>query len=173
MLRSDCFYRRLRCRSPGGWQFVELRSLHVSFVRIACSARAQSAPAKPQIGFLVDSFKIERWQTDYNSFEKRAKELGAEVVVEDAGGNDDTQFRQAKKLIEAHVKALVLVPHNTDKAVRIVELAKSKGVPVISYDRLIRNSDIDFYVGADTVAIGFLQATALTAPSVKRELHSP
>lgn len=134
---------------------------------IAFSAHAQSAPAKPQIGFLMDSFKIERWQTDYNSFEKRAKELGADVVVEDAGGSDDTQFKQARKLIDSHVKALVLVPHNSEKAVRIVELAKSKGVPVISYDRLIRNSDIDFFVGADVVAIGSLQASALTAIAPK------
>jgi len=137
------------------------------FCVIVSSAPAQSAPPKPQIGFLVDSFKIERWQTDYNSFEKRAKELGADVVLEDAGGNDDTQFKQAKKLIDAHIMALVLVPHNSEKAVRIVELAKSKGVPVISYDRLIRNSDIDFFVGADVVAIGSLQANALTALAPK------
>ena len=134
---------------------------------IVSSANGQSAPAKPQIGFLMDSFKIERWQTDYNFFEKRARELGADVVVEDADGNDDTQFKQARKLINSHVKALVLVPHNTDKAARIVELAKSKGVAVISYDRLIRNSDIDFYVGADTVAIGFLQANSLAAVAPK------
>jgi D-xylose transport system substrate-binding protein len=134
---------------------------------IAFSAHAQSTAAKPQIGFLLDSLKIERWQTDYNSFEKRAKELGADVVLEDAQGNDDTQFKQAKKLIESHVKALVIVPHSSDKAVRIVELAKSKGVPVISYDRLIRNSDIDFFVGADVVAIGALQANSLTAIAPK------
>ena len=134
---------------------------------IACSAHAQSTPAKAQIGFLLDSLKIERWQTDYNSFEKRAKELGADVVLEDAEGNDDTQFKQAKKLIDSHVKALVIVPHSSEKAVRIVELAKSKGVPVISYDRLIRNSDIDFFVGADVVAIGSLQASSLTAVAPK------
>jgi D-xylose transport system substrate-binding protein len=134
---------------------------------IAFSAHAQSTPPRPQIGFLLDSLKIERWQTDYNSFEKRAKELGADVVLEDADGNDDTQFKQAKKLIDGHVKALVVVPHNSDKAVRIVELAKSKGVPVISYDRLIRNTDIDFFVGADVVAIGSLQASSLTAVAPK------
>jgi D-xylose transport system substrate-binding protein len=60
------------------------------------------------------------------------------------------------------VKALVLVPHNTDEAVRIVAWAKSKNVPVLSYERLIRNSDIDCFVGSDTEAIGELQAAALT-----------
>ncbi|MBS1840497.1 MAG: substrate-binding domain-containing protein [Acidobacteria bacterium] len=142
--------------------FLLLASCAISF-----SAHGQSSPAKPRIGFLVDSLKVERWQTDYNSFEKRAKELGSDVVLEDADGNDDTQFKQARKLIESHVKALVLVPHNSEKAVRIVELAKSKGVPVISYDRLIRNSDIDFFIGADVVAIGALQASSLTSIAPK------
>jgi D-xylose transport system substrate-binding protein len=151
--------------SPRASLFRFALFLSVSSV-IPCSAHAQSS-SRPQIGFLVDSLKVERWQTDYNSFEKRAKELGADVVLEDAGGNDDTQFKQARKLIESHVKALVLVPHNSEKAIRIVELAKSKGVPVISYDRLIRNSDIDFFVGADVVAIGSLQAASLTAVAPK------
>src|SRR5579859_227106 len=130
-------------------------------------AQISSASEKPKIGFLVDSLKVERWQTDFASFQKRAQELGAEVVLEDADGSDDQMFKQARKLIEQHVKALVLIPHDTDKAVRIVELAKSKGVPVLSYDRLIRNTSIDFYVGADVVAIGEMQANALLAVAPK------
>src|SRR5215813_1813924 len=129
--------------------------------------QASFAAKKPKIGFLVDSLKIERWQTDFDSFQKRAQELGAEVVLQDADGSDDLQFNQAKKLLDAHVKALVIVPHDTEKAVRIVELAKSKGVPVLSYDRLIRNTDISFYAGADVVAIGEMQANALLAVAPK------
>jgi D-xylose transport system substrate-binding protein len=64
--------------------------------------------------------------------------------------------------MDAGVKALVLVPHNTDEAVRIVTWAKSKNVPVLSYERLIRNSDIDCFVGSDAEAVGELQAAALT-----------
>jgi len=140
--------------------------LVVAFV-LAPVVHAQTTPDKPKIGFLLDSLKIERWQTDFNSFQKRAQELGAEVLFEDADGNDDLQLKQAKKLLDQHVKALVVVPHDTDKAVRIVQLAKSKGVPVVSYDRLIRNSDIDFFVGVDTVSIGEMQANALTALAPK------
>jgi D-xylose transport system substrate-binding protein len=129
----------------------------------ASSTKAQTSPEKPKIGFLLDSLKIERWQTDFNSFQKRAQELGAEVLFEDADGNDDLQFKQAKKLLDQHVKVIVIVPHDTDKAARIVELAKSKGASVVSYDRLIRNSDIDFFVGVDSAGIGEMQANALTA----------
>ncbi len=141
-------------------------SLSIAFLFVV-SANAQSSPGKPKIGFLMDSLKVERWQTDFQSFQKRAQELGADVALEDSDGNDDLQLKQAKKLLDAHVKALVIVPHDTEKAVRIVELAKSKGVPVLSYDRMIRNSDIDFYVGSEAVAIGALQADSLKGVAPK------
>ena len=126
-------------------------------------AAAQASKDKIKVGFLLDSLKVERWQTDFDSFKKRAEELGAVVEFADADGNDDLQFKQAKKLIDQHVKALIIVPHDTQKAARIVELAKSKGVPIVAYDRLIPDSDLDFFVGVDTVGIGEMQANALTA----------
>lgn len=133
-----------------------------SALAFAANPNAQSSSEKPKIGFLMDSLKVERWQTDFQSFQKRAQELGTDVVLEDAEGDDDLQFKQAKKLLETHVKVLVVVPHDAEKAVRIVELAKSQGVPVLSYERMIRNSEVDFFIGVDAVAIGRLQAAALT-----------
>jgi D-xylose transport system substrate-binding protein len=59
------------------------------------------------------------------------------------------------------IKALVIVAHDTNDAVRIVASARAKDVPVLSYDRLICNSSIDFFVGADAESIGELQASAL------------
>ena len=116
-------------------------------------------PAK--IGFLMDSLKVERWQTDLDNFQKRAKELGAEVLVETAEGDDELQFKQSQNLIDAGVKVLVLVPHDTQKAARIVSSAKSRNVPVICYDRLVRNSDVNFFVGTNAEVIGELQASSL------------
>ena len=121
--------------------------------------KADIAPVK--IGLLLDSLKVERWQTDLDVFQKRAKELGAEVLVETAEGNDALQFEQAYKLLNSGIKALVIVAHDTNEAVRIVASARAKDVPVLSYDRLIRNSSIDFFVGADAESIGELQASAL------------
>jgi D-xylose transport system substrate-binding protein len=115
----------------------------------------------PKIGFLIDSLKVERWQTDLEVFQRRALELGAEVLVENADGNDALQFEQAYKLLNSGIKALVIVAHDTNDAVRIVAAAKAKDVPVLSYERLIRNSSIDFFVGADAEAIGELQASVL------------
>ena len=129
-------------------------------------AAAGNSPAV-KIGFLVDSLKVERWQTDVDTFQKRARALGAEVLVEDAEGDDDLQYRQARKLVSEGVKVLVIVPHDTNEAVRLVAAAKAANVLVISYDRLIRNADIDFFVGADSERIGELQAQSLVALAPK------
>lgn len=126
--------------------------------------KAQSKPASPsalKIGFLMDSLKVERWQTDLDRFQKRAAEMGAEVLVETAEGNDELQFQQAQKLLGAGVKSLVLVAHDTDKAVRIVEAAKAKQVPLLCYERLVRNPAVSVFVGVDASAVGSLQASSL------------
>src|SRR5580704_11317592 len=119
----------------------------------------QIAPLK--IGYLMDSLKVERWQTDLDTFQKRAKELGAEVLVETAEGDDQLQLQQSQKLMDSGAKVLVLVPHDTDKAVRIVNAAKARHIPVLCYERLVPNSDIDFFVGTNAEVIGELQSSTL------------
>ncbi|MGC1619448.1 MAG: substrate-binding domain-containing protein [Candidatus Acidiferrum sp.] len=123
------------------------------------SNSAQSAPLK--IGYLMDSLKVERWQTDLDIFQKRAKELGAEVLVETAEGDDDLQFQQSQKLMNAGVKALVLVAHDTTKAARIVNAANARHIPVLCYERLVLNGGVDFFVGTNPEMIGELQASWL------------
>jgi D-xylose transport system substrate-binding protein len=120
-----------------------------------------------KIGFLMDSLKIERWQTDLDRFQKRAAELGAVVLVETAEGDDELQLRQAQKLLDSGVKALVLVPHDSDKAKRIVNAAKARQVPLLCYERLVRNPDVSFFIGVDASAVGYLQAFSLSQKAPK------
>jgi D-xylose transport system substrate-binding protein len=122
----------------------------------------QSSSGSLKIGFLMDSLKIERWQTDLDKFQKRAKELGAEVLVETAEGDDEVQLQQAQKLLAAGIKSLVLVPHDAEKAVRIVSIAKAKKVPLLCYERLVRHPDVSLFIGVDASAVGYMQAASLT-----------
>jgi len=126
---------------------------------IGQTTSGQASPVK--IGYLMDSLKVERWQTDLDTFQKRAKELGADVLVETAEGDDDLQLQQSQKLMDAGVKVLVLVPHDADKAARIVNAAKARHVLVLCYERLARNSDVDFFVGTNAELIGELQSSTL------------
>ena len=132
-----------------------------------CAQGKQTSSGTLKIGFLMDSLKVERWQTDLDRFQKRAAELGADVLVETAEGDDELQLRQAEKLLDSGVKALVLVPHDADKAVRIVRAAKAKQVPLLCYERLVRDPDVTFFIGVDALTIGLLQADFLLQQAPK------
>jgi D-xylose transport system substrate-binding protein len=114
-----------------------------------------------RIGFSMDTLKEERWQRDRDLFVQRARELGAEVLVQAANGDDALQTAQAENLLTQGVDVLVVAPHNAEVAASIVDSAKRQGVPVLSYDRLIRNSDVDLYISFDNVKVGEAQAKYL------------
>ncbi len=139
-----------------------LKVLSAIFV-IALNGQLVHAQDRNQllIGFSFEAMKGERWQTDLSSFEIRAKQLGAEVISRDADGDDERQFQQVQEMIKAGIKVLVLLPHDSTKASRMVEAAKAANVKVISYDRLVPNSDVDLYVSFDRLEIGRMQAEYL------------
>lgn len=114
-----------------------------------------------RIGLSFDSLQLERWQHDRDALIARAKELGAEVAVQSADGQDSVQVKQCENLLTSGVDVLVIVPHNAEVMASAVNLAKSQGVPVLSYDRLVRNADVDLYVSFDNRRVGQLQAKYL------------
>lgn len=125
-------------------------------------ARAKKGPNDPvKLGFSMDTLKEERWQRDKDLVEARAKELGVELIVAVADGNDRLQLSQAENMLTQGVDALIVAPHNAVTAAAIVEAAHRQGVPVISYDRLIRGADVDLYVSHQVVKIGEMQAAEI------------
>lgn len=116
---------------------------------------------KVVIGLSLDTLKEERWQRDRDLFINRCKELGAEVKDQSANSDDATQIRNVESLLTGGVNVLVIVPHDGLAMAKGVEMANKAGVPVISYDRLIRNSDVDLYLSFDNVKVGEMQAKYL------------
>ncbi len=111
-----------------------------------------------RIGFSMDTLKEERWQRDKALVEQRAREVGAQLDVQVANGDDAEQTKQADNMLTKGLDVLIVAPHNGEIAASIVEAAHRKGVPVISYDRLIRNADVDLYVSHQVEKIGEMQA---------------
>ena len=111
-----------------------------------------------RIGFSMDTLKEERWQRDKALVEKHCQEVGAQCEVQVANGDDAVQTKQCDNFLTKGVDVLIVAPHNGQIAASIVEAAHRQGVPVISYDRLIRNSDVDLYVSHQVVKIGQMQA---------------
>lgn len=119
--------------------------------------RAKGPGDVVRIGFSMDTLKEERWQRDKQLVEQRAREVGAELDVQVANGDDATQLKQADNMLTKGVDVLIVAPHNGEVAASIVEAAHKQGVPVISYDRLIKNSDVDLYVSHQVEKIGEMQ----------------
>jgi D-xylose transport system substrate-binding protein len=123
--------------------------------------KTKGAGEKIKIGFSMDTVKEERWQRDRELVGKRAAELGADVLIDVANGDDRVQINQAENMLTKGIDVLIVAPHNGVAAAAIVESAHRQGVPVVSYDRLIRNADVDLYVSSQVVKIGEMQAQYL------------
>jgi D-xylose transport system substrate-binding protein len=133
------------------------------------AAKAGSAQGAAQIviGLSLADLKEERWQRDRDFFVAKAEGLGAKVIVQDAGGDPNAQARQCDGLLAKGVKVLVVVPKNADAARPIVLNAHAKNVKVISYDRLIADSEVDLYLSFDNEKVGEIQARSIVAAAPK------
>jgi D-xylose transport system substrate-binding protein len=135
-------------------------------IGLALASRAVKMPGAAQddgivIGLSLDTLKESRWQADREMFVKRAGELGAKVRVLAANSDDTVQIGDVEKLITSKVDVLVIVPHDGTAMAKGVKMAHDAGIPVIAYDRIIRDSDPDLYVSFDNEHVGELQARYL------------
>lgn len=125
---------------------------------------SSDAPAKKiTIGFSIDTLAIERWQRDLDVFMNVIKENGAEVIVQNAGNNLEEQNRQLMYLADRNVDCIVVLPKDANGISESVQKIKAKGIPVISYDRLTLNADIDLYLSINSEKVGELMAQGTLA----------
>lgn len=116
---------------------------------------------KIQIGMSFDSFVIERWQRDRDVFVSVAKELGAEVNVQNANGVAEEQQKQIDYFIQKGMDVIVIIAIDPASLRDSVKKAKAAGIRVVSYDRLIDDADIDLYISFDNEMVGEMMARAL------------
>src|SRR5438067_208260 len=138
-------------------------SLITGFVisRSGPSTESVRARAKPLIGLSMDTLKEERWQGDRDLFVTRATEFSADVLVQSANSYDTRQISEVQALISRRVDVLVIVPHNGGAMAKAVNMAHDAGIPVLAYDRLITDCDLDLYMTFDNEKVGELQAQFL------------
>lgn len=135
---------------------LTFKTLLISALLISCGGKKEKTFA-----LLVPTENVARYVAESNFMQERAEQLGAKMIVEYAGNNDATQIKQAEELIDK-VDGLCIIPVNGNTAAEIVRQYKSKGLPVIAYNRLIQNSRPDYYVTGDNLGLAELMVnTAL------------
>jgi len=101
-----------------------------------------------------------RWEADDHPDLVAAlkKDLpGVHIDYNNAQGSATTQQTQAEADLTKGDCILILAPSDANQAAKIVDDAKADNVPVISYDRLIQDKNLAYYVSFDGVAVGKLQ----------------
>ena len=135
----------------------------------ATDAAGTATPVEPKkggtIALLLPETKTARYESaDRPLFEAKFKELCPDCKVIYSNANQDAaaQQQQAEAALTNGAQVLVLDPVDSQAAAVIAEKAKAQGVPVIAYDRLIRDSDgVKYYISFDNERVGQLQAESL------------
>lgn len=124
---------------------------------------------KVQIGMIFDNFVMERWLRDRDVFVSTAKELGAEVNVQNANSSVEEQVELVKYFIKKQVDVIVIVPIDSEPLLASIKEAQEEGIKVISYDRLIVGAEPDLYISFDNKKVGTLMGTALSRKLEKND----
>jgi D-xylose transport system substrate-binding protein len=109
---------------------------------------------KPKIGFILPNMNSQRYFLERDEFIQKVNALGGEVVFANSNNDEQLQLTQVDSLINAGIDILVLDPVNRFAAAQIVRKTHNLNIKVISYDRLIANSDVDAYVAFDAKMTG-------------------
>lgn len=119
---------------------------------------AAAATGTIKIGFAMSNFD-DKWLTYLReAAEKKAKELGAELLMVDGKDDPATQLGQIENFVAQGVNAIVVVPVNTDATEAITKAAFDAKIPLIAVNRNFK-SDKDYtsYVGSNSIDAGVFQ----------------
>ncbi|MDR2895035.1 MAG: sugar-binding protein [Propionibacteriaceae bacterium] len=114
------------------------------------------------IGVAMPTQTSTRWIADGNAVKEGLEALGYSVDLQYAGDDIPTQTQQVDQMITKGDDLLILASIDGTALGSQLDAAAAAGIPVISYDRLIRDSEhVDFYVSFDNYKVGVAQATSL------------
>jgi putative multiple sugar transport system substrate-binding protein len=114
------------------------------------------------VGVAMPTQTYERWIADGDAVKTGLEEAGYDVDLQFAGDDIPTQQQQIDAMINKGAEALIIASIDGTALGSQLEAAAAADIPVISYDRLIRDSEnVDFYVTFDNYEVGVQQGTSL------------
>jgi len=137
----------------------------------ACGPAATEEAAPPEetaevmagsVGIVLPTKEEPRWIQDETRFKEALEAAGYDVEILFSQGDSAKEKANVEDLITKGIQVLIICPQDGTAAAAAAEAARDAGVKVISYDRLIRETDaVDYYVTFDSIAVGAAQAQYL------------
>src|SRR4051795_3338734 len=119
-------------------------------------------PSDVTVGVSMPTQTSERWIADGNNVKKQLEDKGYKVDLQYAGDDIPTQSQQIDQMITKGESLLIVAAIDGTALSSQLQAAADAKIPVISYDRLIRDTpNVDFYVSFDNYKGGVAQGTAL------------
>lgn len=126
------------------------------------STPAAFAQDRGTIGIAMPTKSSARWISDGDSMVAQFEAAGYATDLQYAEDDIPNQLAQIENMITKGVDALVIAAIDGTTLSNALENAAAAGIPVIAYDRLIRDSgNVDYYATFDNFQVGVLQATSL------------
>ncbi len=119
---------------------------------------SDSTGSGKKVGIAMPTKSLERWNRDGSYLEEQFSSKGFEVSLTYSDNKIDQQVKDIEALIADDVDLLVIAAIDGESLSQVLADAKDEGIPVISYDRLIMNTDaVSYYVSFDNYTVGKLQ----------------
>ena len=117
-----------------------------------------AAPSGNKVGVAMPTKDLQRWNQDGSNMQAELEAAGYEVDLQYASNDVATQVSQIENMINGGCSVLVIASIDGESLTTVLEGAKSKNIPVIAYDRLIKNTDaISYYATFDNYKVGQTQ----------------
>ncbi|WP_442791487.1 multiple monosaccharide ABC transporter substrate-binding protein [Micromonospora sp. NBC_01813] len=114
------------------------------------------------VGVTMPTRSSERWISDGDNVKAALESLGYQVDLQYAENDIPTQVNQIENQITRGARLLIVASIDGTALTTQLQQAAEQNIPVISYDRLIRNSpNVDYYATFDNFKVGVQQATSL------------
>lgn len=112
-----------------------------------------------KVGVSMPTQSLQRWNQDGSNMKSELEKAGYTVDLQYAGDNDiPTQVSQIENMISGGCEVLVIAAIDGSALTTVLDSAKEKNIPVVSYDRLIMNSDaVSYYATFDNWLVGTMQ----------------
>ena len=116
-----------------------------------------SAEEKKKVGIAIPTQSLERWNRDGAYLKEQFEAAGYEAILTYSDNKNDQQVNDIDNLLSQGVDLLIICAIDGDGLNTVMDRAAEEGVPVISYDRLIGNDAVSYYVSFDNYTVGTLQ----------------
>lgn len=127
----------------------------IAFLCLSFTSCSGGASGKTMIGIAMPTKTVQRWERDGEYIKNGLEDAGFATMIEYANDNTALQISQLENMINRGCKVIIVAAVDSVSLSSVLAQAKSKGIFIISYDRLITDTpNVDFYVAFDGKKVG-------------------